>query len=53
MDFQVDYRGEIELKGKGTKKTYLVEPAHEPSTFVGMPASTLEDISRLVPDGGA
>jgi PAS domain S-box-containing protein len=52
MDFQVEYRGEIELKGKGKKKTYLVEPAHEPSTFIGMSASTLEDFARLVPDGG-
>jgi PAS domain S-box-containing protein len=31
LGFQTEYRGEVELKGKGKKKTYLVFQAIEPS----------------------
>jgi class 3 adenylate cyclase len=39
LDFQIEYRGEVELKGKGKKRTYLVSAFNEPSMTIGMTSS--------------
>jgi hypothetical protein len=39
MDFQIEFRGEVDLKGKGKKRTYLVYSARESSIAVGISAS--------------
>jgi class 3 adenylate cyclase len=48
MDFQVESRGEVELKGKGKKKTYIVEPTSDSSMKLVM-STSLEDFVRFVP----
>jgi class 3 adenylate cyclase len=45
MDFTIEYRGEVDLKGKGKKKTYLVSPKRE-SIVVGV-SSSLDALSSL------
>jgi PAS domain S-box-containing protein len=54
MPVTIEYRGEIELKGKGKKKTFLVSPPPEASTMsvTGTTPSTLEDFARFVPEQG-
>jgi class 3 adenylate cyclase len=52
MDFQIEFRGEVELQGKGKKKTYLVDPNREPTTPVGS-STSLEDVARFVPSEAA
>jgi PAS domain S-box-containing protein len=50
MDFPIEYRGEIELKGKGKQKTYLIDPQQpRPGALQVLLHSTLEDITRLLP----
>jgi class 3 adenylate cyclase len=50
MDFPIEYRGEIELKGKGKKKTFLIDPQQQASAAVGgLLQSTLDEIARYVP----
>jgi PAS domain S-box-containing protein len=50
MDFPIEYRGEIELKGKGKKKTYLIDPQSQPSAGIGgLLQSTLDELARYMP----
>jgi guanylate cyclase len=49
LDFQIEYRGEIELKGKGKMKTFFMDPAPPQQITVSISQSTLEDITRLMP----
>jgi class 3 adenylate cyclase len=49
MDFPVEYRGEIELKGKGKKKTYLIDPQGQSAAIGGLLQSTLDEIARYMP----
>jgi class 3 adenylate cyclase len=50
LDFQIEYRGEIELKGKGKKKTFLIDPQPPANaTIGGLLQSTLDDIVRTMP----
>jgi PAS domain S-box-containing protein len=49
MDFPIEFRGEIELKGKGKQKTYLIDPQLQANTIGGLLQSTLDEIVRLVP----
>jgi guanylate cyclase len=49
MDFPIEYRGEIELKGKGKKKTYLIDPQQQGNNGIGgLLQSTLDEIIRPV-----
>jgi class 3 adenylate cyclase len=43
-DFVIKYRGEIDLKGKGNTKTYLVDP---PRDKLSLLSASLEDLVRL------
>jgi class 3 adenylate cyclase len=52
MDFQIESRGEVELKGKGRKKTYLVDAIKDPSVMLGV-STSLEDFARFVPGDSA
>jgi class 3 adenylate cyclase len=45
LEFQVEYRGEIELKGKGKKKTYLVDPTQLQPGGISASQSTLESFT--------
>jgi class 3 adenylate cyclase len=47
LDFPMEYRGEVELKGKGKKKTYFIDPSKEPS--IVLPSTSLEEFARFVP----
>jgi class 3 adenylate cyclase len=47
LDFPIEHRGEVELKGKGKKKTDLVDRTKEPSV-VGLSASLVK-CALLVP----
>jgi PAS domain S-box-containing protein len=50
MDFPIEFRGEIELKGKGKKKTYLIDPQSQPSAGIGgLLQSTLDELVRYMP----
>jgi class 3 adenylate cyclase len=49
LEFPVEYRGEIELKGKGKQKTFLIDPAQPSVSAVSVSQSTLEDITRILP----
>jgi PAS domain S-box-containing protein len=50
MDFPIEYRGEIELKGKGKKKTFLIDPQSQPSAGIGgLLQSTLDELVRYMP----
>jgi PAS domain S-box-containing protein len=52
LDFPMEYRGEIELKGKGKRKTYLIDPATpapQPQVLTTLSQSTLEDFARFMP----
>jgi hypothetical protein len=50
MDFALEYRGEIELKGKGKRKTFFVDGLRDAQEPVGMSPSTLEDFARFMPE---
>jgi class 3 adenylate cyclase len=49
LEFPTEYRGEIELKGKGKQKTYLIDPSQQQQISVSISQSTLEDITRFMP----
>jgi PAS domain S-box-containing protein len=50
LDFTIEPRGEIELKGKGKQKTYLIDPQQPMTGSVGgILQSTLDEISRYMP----
>jgi class 3 adenylate cyclase len=52
LEFPMEYRGEIELKGKGKRKTYLIDPTAPVPLAQGlatMSQSTLEDFARFMP----
>jgi class 3 adenylate cyclase len=53
MDVPMEYRGDIELKGKGKKRTYLIDPQQPQQGILCMRLhSTLEDITRILPPPG-
>jgi PAS domain S-box-containing protein len=49
FEFQIEYRGEIELKGKGKMKTFFLDPTPPQQITVSISQSTLEDIARFMP----
>jgi PAS domain S-box-containing protein len=49
MPAKIEYRGEIELKGKGKKRTYLVSLLADQS-LLGTSTSAFEDFARYLPD---
>jgi guanylate cyclase len=49
LDFPMEYRGEIELKGKGKKKTYLIDPQAQSAAIGGLMQTTLDEIARYMP----
>jgi PAS domain S-box-containing protein len=49
LDFPIEFRGEIELKGKGKKKTYLIDPQSQTNQIGGLLQSTLDEIVRCIP----
>jgi PAS domain S-box-containing protein len=48
LGFQIEPRGDVELKGKGKRMTYLIDPIKEQSLVLGVSPS-LEEFARLVP----
>jgi guanylate cyclase len=49
-DFKIEYRGEIELKGKGKTRTFLIDPQQQGSGAIGgVMQSTLDELARYVP----
>jgi PAS domain S-box-containing protein len=50
MPVTIQYRGKIDLKGKGKTKTYLVSVAPEGGMTSITGASALEDFARFVPE---
>jgi guanylate cyclase len=49
FDFPIEFRGDIELKGKGKQKTYLIDPQPQTNTVGGLLQSTLDEIVRYIP----
>jgi class 3 adenylate cyclase len=49
MAIKIEDRGEVDLKGKGKKRTYLVSALTEESLMGASPVA-LEDFTRLIPE---
>jgi PAS domain S-box-containing protein len=49
LDFPIEYRGEVELKGKGKKKTFLIDPQQRGVQGLQLLHSTIDEIARFMP----
>jgi class 3 adenylate cyclase len=49
MPVKIEFRGEIDLKGKGKKRTYLVSAPTDES-MMGTSASAIDDFARFLPE---